>query len=310
MTALLWLLASPAFAQQEICSQAYSRIQFGAAIGKVDDAFRNSDAREAKGLLQQIGKDLLCHDEVVDRLLLGKFGRYMALQFFFEQDEEGARRWMGLAQSAGVDLPFDERVFPPAFVDLVSNLEAPPLGGPDGGLNVPSGGGVFLDGALLIEPKAGAESPHLLQVFDRDQELLGATWQTGAAFEASVLGDVAAPKEPKWWTGDGASSARSKVPATDDGGGGARAPRDGGGFPVVPVVVSGGLVALSGVSYALAASAAGTLPDATSASELTSTRSRANTWVMVSGVSLAGAVGVGVGGFLVSHDGLTFGGRF
>ena len=297
---------TPAWAQTETCSEPYSRIQFGAAIGKVDDAFRNTDAREAKNLLQEIGKDLLCHDEVVDRLLFGKFARFMALQRFFEQDEDGVKRWAGTARSAGIDLPYDERVFPVAFVDIVVGMEEIPVGGPSSGLNPPPGGGVFLDGALLLEPRAMAEVPHLVQVFDRDQLLLGAYWQTGAAFEDGVLGDVAAPKTPKWWTGDGASSARNRVAdrGSDKPGGG------GGGAPVVPLVVSGGLLAVSGVSYALAGSAAGKLPDATTSADLTSARSQANTWVLVSGVALAGAVGVGVGGVLVSHDGVWFTGRF
>jgi len=299
-TLLLWLgLAS---AQQEVCSEPYSRIQFGAAIGQVDDAYRNNDVREAKELLQEIGDDLRCHDEVIDRLLLSKFARFMSLQFFFSQDEEGAKRWGTTASLAGEELPYDARIFPDTFIDLMNGMEEPLIGGPDSGLAVPPGGGVFLNGDLLLEPRVAAEVPHFVQVFDRDQILLGAYWQTGAAFEQPILGDTTNPKPPKWWTGDGATSARNRTVVAGE--------KKGSNFPVVPVVAAGGLAVISGVSYGLAASAAGKLPDATTGEELTSARSQANAFVLVSAITAAGAVGVGIGGVLVSHDGLRFTGRF
>jgi len=302
---MLWLLAATAFGQTEVCEKPYSRIQFGAAIGKVDDAYRKSDVREAKELLQDIGEQLICHDEVVDRVLFGKFTRFMALQFFFEQDEEGAIRWGTTAKSTGTELTYDRRVFPDVFVDLIEEAEEPIEGGPDGGLAVPPGGGVFLDGDLLVEPKTQAEIPHLVQVFDRDQVFLGAYWQTGAAFDKSVLGD-ATPSAPKWWTGDGASSARKrKGPST------VREVREAeSGVPIVPIAVGGGLLVVSGATYAVAAVTAGGMSDLTTSQELTSARSTANTMVLVSGLSLAGAIGVGVGGVLVSTEGVRISGRF
>jgi hypothetical protein len=301
---IMWMLASLAFAQQEKCGEPYSRIQFGAAVGQVDDAYRNNDVREAKAVLQKAGEDLRCHDEVIDRLLLSKFSRYMALQFFFDQDEEGAKRWGATAKAAGADLPYDARIFPTIFVELMNDLEEPLMGGPSSGLAVPPGGGIFVDGSLITAPVTAAEVPHLVQVFDKDQALLGAYWQTGAAFEAAVLGSDTNPKPPKWWTGDGASSARSRT--TDDG----NKSGGGGSFPVVPVVAAGGLLVASGASYFLASSAAGQLPNATTGQELTSARTQANAFVVVSGVCLAGAIGVGVGGVLVSHEGIVFHGRF
>jgi len=300
---IIWLLATTAFAQTEVCGDPYSRIQFGAAVGQVDDAYRDADPREAKYLLQEIGEKLLCHDEVVDRLLFAKFTRFMALQFFFEQDEEGAIRWGTTSRETGADLTYDRRVFPEVFIDLVEDAEVPVVGGPGGGLNVPPGGGVFLDGDLLLEPETIAEIPHLVQVFDRDQRFLGAYWQTGAAFDPSILGDDT-PSAPKWWTGDGASSARNRsVPSTVGG-------ETTSSLPVVPIVIGGGLLAVSGATYAVAAVTAGGMSDLSTAEELTRARTTANSMVLVSGLSLAGAVGVGVGGVLVSHDGVWLSGRF
>lgn len=300
MIATLLLWTAMAWSQTEVCGEPYSRIQFGAAVGQVDDAYRNNDVREAKALLQKAGEDLRCHDEVIDRLLLSKFARFMALQFFFDQDEEGAKRWGTTASLVGEELPYDARIFPPTFVELMRNMEEPVIGGPESGLAVPSGGGIFLDGSLILEPRAVAEVPHFVQVFDKDQFLMGAYWQTGAAFENAVLGEDRSPKAPKWWTGEGASSARNRD----------LNPKSGGSFPVVPVVAAGGLVVISGAAYVLASSAAGRLPDATTGQELTSARTEANAFVVVSGVALAGAVGVGLGGVLVSHDGVRFHGRF
>jgi hypothetical protein len=161
---------------------------------------------------------------------------------------------------------------------------------------------VFVDGDLLLAPEVVAEVPHFVQVFDRDQVLLGAYWQTGAAFEGPILGDNTNPKAPKWWTGEGATSARNRTIGKEKGG--------GSSFPVVPVVAAGGLAVLSGVSYGLAASAAGRLPDATTGQELTSARTQANAFVVVSAAAAAGAIGFGIGGVLVSHDGVRFQGRF
>ena len=48
---MLWMVLGLAFAQQEACSEPYSRIQFGAAVGKVDSAYRNNDVRLAKDCL-------------------------------------------------------------------------------------------------------------------------------------------------------------------------------------------------------------------------------------------------------------------
>jgi len=301
MIALLWTL-STASAQTEVCATPYSRIEFGAAVGQVDDAYRNNESREAKYLLQQIGEKLLCHDEVVDRLLLAKFARFMALSYFFDQDEEGAIRWGSTSKGTGAALTYDSRIYPEVFVDLLEDAPEPVTGGPGGGLNVVSGGGVFLDGSLLQAPEALAEIPHLVQVFDRDQVFLGSYWQTGAAFDPSILGDDK-PKAPKWWTGDGASSARNRDPAATTSSG-------GGDFPVVPVAVGGGLLVVSGVSYALASVTAGSMSDLGTGAELTTARTRANSLVLVSGLTFAGAVGIGVGGVLVSHDGITFRGRF
>jgi hypothetical protein len=297
---LLWL-ASVAFAQTEVCGTPYSRIEFGAAVGEVDDAYRDNDGREAKYKLQQIGEKLLCHDEVVDRLLFAKFARFMALSYFFEQDEEGAVRWGNTAKATGAPLTYDSRTYPEAFVERLETAEEPIEGGPGGGLNVPSGGGVFLDGSLLLEPVTQAEIPHLVQVFDRDQAFVGAYWQTGAAFDPNILGDDT-PKPPKWWTGDGASSARQR----DADAGTSKS----GGVPVAPVAIGGGLLAVSGITYALASVTAGGMSELSTGEELTAARTRANSLVLVSGLTFAGAVGVGVGGVLVSTDGIRFRGRF
>ena len=91
--------------------------------------------------------------------------------------------------------------------------------------------------------------------------------------------------------------------------------------PIVPLIAGGGLLVASGVMYALAGSAKakfkcnpaeGGTDCPTTSEELTALRSRANLFVLGSGIALVGGLGIGVTGILVEDETptLTLSGRF
>jgi hypothetical protein len=300
---MMWLLlvGTEAWAQQA-CIDPMSRIQLGAALGEVTDALEASELVEARAQLAEISERLPCLEEVVDRALFALFARSNAIVYFYGQDEEQASRWGQASRLAMPELAWDDRLFPPdnPIRTLIETTPLPAAEGVAGGLAAPRGGGVFLNGQFAPRPEAWPDLPVLVQVFDRNQALVKGWWQDGPAFPADLLTARAEDlPPPAWWTEGGPSSPPDKirpppkVPAGD-------------GPPVVPIAASLGLGLLSGASYLLAAQTASTFKEGGHTSEeLTSLRTRANLLVLASGASLAGAVGVGVGGVLISANGIT-----
>ena len=171
-----------------------------------------------------------------------------------------------------------------------------------------------MSGSLLLKAEAPRGIPGLIQVFDVDQRPVDGWWQDGVLFPADVVTSRPKPvEEPWWWKGDGPTSAlaRPKLDVTT--------PHEGTGrprkvrtqkqrqkpVPVGPIAGTGALLVTSGVTYLLADSAARSLQDQTSVDDLAATRTRANLLVLASGLSLAGAVGVGVGGVVLHGNGIT-----
>ncbi|HHO49500.1 MAG TPA: hypothetical protein ENK18_01205 [Deltaproteobacteria bacterium] len=302
---IAWLALS-AMAQTEVCTEPYSRIQFGAAIGQVTDAFADEDLLDARDRLDEIADRLPCLEEVLDKRLFGKFARYMATAYFYAQDEEAARRWGLASRLADPDLRWNDEDFPVGhpFRELVEGASMPSRGSPEtAGLQPEKGGALFLSGDLLLTAEAYTELPYLLQSFDKSGCPIDGWWQDGTVFPDAVLTER--PKEleaPAWWT-EGRDATTNCTFGTPERGGG----RAGGGEPLPwgTVVGSGALAIASGVTYLLADSTARSLGEQTSAGALTRTRTQANLLVLASGMSLAGALGVGVGGVIVHANGFT-----
>ncbi|MBX2804081.1 MAG: hypothetical protein KTR31_40770 [Myxococcales bacterium] len=313
---LLLVAAMTAQAQTETCSQTFSRLQLALTIGQVTDALADQDLPDARERLNEAADRLPCMDEVVDRTLYAKFARYMAMAFYFADDVAAAKRWGVSSRLADPELSWDEEQYPPGHPlrAMIRDTEVPAMESADGqGLAPPRGGGVFMSGSLLQTPEAPTGIPGLIQVFDVDQRPVDGWWQEGSLFPADVLTPRPKPIEaPWWWKGDGPTSAlaRPKLDVTQphegtgQGGRRIRKTRDRP-VPVAPIAGTGALLVTSGVTYLLADNAARSLPDQTSAEALASTRTRANLLVLASGLSLAGAIGVGVGGVVFQGNGVT-----
>lgn len=289
------VLAAPSAFGQQTCTEPMSRIQLGASIGDVADALRISELVDAREALDRIHDRLPCLEEVVDPKLFASFARYNALVYYYGQEEDQALSWGLAAERAQPDV-WDEALFPAGHpVRVLIDAATPPdpqaLGGK--GLAPPPGGGLFVNGAFVARPEAPPELPGLVQVFDRGQRRLDGKWIVGNAFPDAWMSDKVVDASPPSWLG--------KTVAGGGGGGGDKPPRPprANPFPTVPVLAAVGLAAVSGAAYFGADRTAAGI-DGAAPADLTGLRTRANLLVLTSGATLAGAVGVGIGGFVVS----------
>ncbi|MBT3222159.1 MAG: hypothetical protein HN348_24050, partial [Proteobacteria bacterium] len=84
--------------------------------------------------------------------------------------------------------------------EMLDFADEPMLSGPpEQGLAPPKKGAVFWNGLLLTDAKVRAETPGLIQAFDKDGLLVKAYWQDGSMFQPDLLGAVAEVKPPKWY---------------------------------------------------------------------------------------------------------------
>lgn len=269
------------------------------ALDEADAALVAADLGLARQTLGGVGENLPCLDTAVERRTFARFARLMSTVAFYQQDPALAVRWGHASELAFRDLPWALEEDHPLRTLLDDEVE-PPLGRVEGfGLAAPKGGGVLMNGSLVLEPRAHAEVPYFVQVLDSRARVVGAYWQDGAAFPEEILvaGGDAVPR-PAWYVDEQVVEAQ-------------RVAREGGGsFPVVPTVVSGGLALTSVLTYLVAGAAQASMPEQSSAEGLTGARSKANAFTLVSGLAAAGAVGVGVGGVFLSPDGLRLDVRF
>lgn len=301
---ILWM-PSTAWAQ---CEGTYTNNKFAEDIVAVGEMFDQADLSGAKRKLKDMGLGTTCLDKLAEIGLMARFGQLMAMSFFFDQDEAQAERWALLARYTDPKLPYEFDEGHP-FLALIDALKDPPYGQVDGmRLAPPLKGGIFMNGYLILEPIARAEVPYLVQVFDGEGVLLGGYWQDGSAFQEGLLAEgTGKAQKPRWFRGAIASHSGDVVSSRGNSGGGGTSKQGGGSLKVVPLVVSGSLAATSAGAYAIAGVSRGSLPSQDTADGLTQARTTANVMVLVSGVTLAGALGVGVTAFIDGNAaGLTF----
>jgi hypothetical protein len=294
----LLALAAPAFAQQEACS-GYEQPDLDAHIATLNTAMAAVDIETINGTLQDMHDKLPCLSTLIDATDFASYARFKAISAFFEQDEAGAVKW-GLAQRySDPELPWPEMFGEEhPFRELIMSADDPTIASLDGmGLAIPPKGGLFLNGTLVLEPRARAEVPYLVQKIMKDESTEVAYWQDGAAFPDWILTDEPASRlvAPKFWEGpvpDVVAPEQERKP-----------------LPVAQIAATSSLAVASGALYAVAAVTAGTLDQAESTDQLRSKRSTTNAMVLASGLTGAAAIGVGI---TILVDGRTagFGFRF
>jgi hypothetical protein len=287
-----WWVATAA--AQQTCISPVSLMQIGAELGEIRKSVEVKDVVDVRVRLDRVTERLPCVDDVLPTSAWAEYAQSVAIAYFYRQEEDEMVRWAHAAAWADPSLAWPASV--PAEHPLRRMLADNPVPAPSGPadryLAPPKGGGVFVDGRLAERPEAPLDVPVFVQVFDEDRERVGAWFQNGPAFPSAWLSPTASSASPPAWWGTPATSRAPKPKPVREGGG-------GGGVAVAPVVAGSVLLVGSGVSYLLAAQAAASMPDLSSA-ELTGARTRANALVLVSGVTLAGGLGAVGGGLLLA----------
>lgn len=183
---MLIALLSLAFAQQEACDpKPASALE--AELDKAIPALSEDPATAKRGL-ETAGELARCLATPIEAKELARYAWARAELATLEQDEEAVWAWSTLARDAGAPEP-------PASVPprhplrelLLEAPEPPPVAGPDDvDLAPPKKGTIYADGKPLTEPVLRLETPHLVQVFERDQHYLG-YWLHGSAFPKLLL---------------------------------------------------------------------------------------------------------------------------
>lgn len=199
--AALVLLVAPA-AVAGTCPP-YPHAEWKAAMDGVDEQLAALRLREAREALGEVQQRVRCVEGIARPDHLGRFGRQVAMVFFFDQDLEAMRRWALIARTAAPDLPWPAGLSEHPFRAAVDALEVPAAGGPaDRYLAVEKKGGVFANGHAISLPRAVPEVPTLIQVTDKRGSIVRAYWQDGAAFPPAMLTADGGPlPAPRWWAG-------------------------------------------------------------------------------------------------------------
>ncbi len=282
-------------AAQQTCIEPVSLMQVGAELGEIRKSLEVKDVADVRVRLDRVTERLPCLDDVLPSNAWAEYSRYVAIAYFYRQEEDEMVRWAQASRWADASLPWPASL--PEDHPLRRIVDAAPpvqIGGPkDEFLSPPKGGGVFVSGRLAERAEAPLDVPVFVQVFDRDRRRVGAWFQNGPAFPDSWLDPQEVAVVPPLWWGTG-TAPRPPKPAPSG--------RSGDGVAVAPVVAGSALLVASGVSYFLAAQTAGSMADLPSA-ELTGARTRANLLVLASGVALAGGIGTVGGGVLLGVPG-------
>lgn len=324
--------ASSAFALDPSCPAPFTHAAWVSAMDQIDAALADSRVDAARSGLAQTKVALICLDTVAKPGHMARFARLEALAYFFDQDEEAAVKWGNLARDVAPEFPWSVPEDHP-FRSLLSEADVPPIGGPDGGLLVPKGTFVFLDGAPIATPQARAEVPSLIQETDKKGVVAKAFWQDGAAFPADLVDPSGSPLPAATWFvadhdyasaggnqtyGEGGTVASATNPTTPGKPPVApttKPPRTKtagtGGIGIPQAAAGGGLGVLAGVLYVGAAITAGHMDRAGGVNQLIRTRAVANDLVIGSAIAGVAAVGVGATAFLTDGGGgIAIHGRF
>ena len=194
MTPLL-VLAGSAFAQDAPCDASFDINRMIEGMDLVDASFEAFDAENAKVVLQAMYTDMSCLQDRVHPRHLVRYARQRAMSAFFDQDELEMGYWAQLA-SIEPDMAWPPSVTPdhPVRDQLGFVLLEEPIS-VDGVLTPPKGGGVLLDGVLLLEPTTTPDAPHFVQVVDKNLSVLDSFWQDGVVFPSSILAKEGTPPE-------------------------------------------------------------------------------------------------------------------
>lgn len=201
------LLAPTAAAQAPACPRTYELGQFRAFLDTVDEEYLNLKFDRAATLLDAGQPSIPCILQIVPTRDIARYAIRRAYALELDLDENEAQRWAALAFALDPEIEWPSYVPPDHAARKMLDGRPPPesIALEGQGLQIPAGGGAFLDGRWLAEPRAEQGVPHLLQVGDAAGELVRSTWIDGTSFPEELLGrPPAVPLEvPRWYGADG-----------------------------------------------------------------------------------------------------------
>jgi hypothetical protein len=200
------LYSSPVFAEAP-CVQPLTRSDWEAALQAGDRYLSAGDYRNAARLVDWTHEHTHCLSTLVTPDELGKFAFQSMFLASLEQDTEVVQSWATLAKR----MPPQSPGWLPAGHQVSSTYGATETTETRHrikySLAVPRGGGVFLNGGLILEPIAPQNTPNLLQVAGRKGEVVASRWQHGANFHRDWLAEPGAIAATPRWLEDAASSS-------------------------------------------------------------------------------------------------------
>jgi hypothetical protein len=201
LTLLALSLPARAFAA-EGCESDFSVNQFVGNMNKAEQAMADFDLDLFRNVLDLTYAQLACSVDRVHPNHMARFARMQAQAAFFDQDELNVEYWSAMANQKA-QVPWgDEYAEDHPFrmtLEGYGKEEWTVLSGAF--LYPPAGGGVTVNGWLVLEPKAPAEGPNFVQVSDKSGSVIDGFWMEGTTFPNKVLrGDDGAVAAPEWWT--------------------------------------------------------------------------------------------------------------
>ncbi|MFT7518744.1 MAG: hypothetical protein ACI9MC_000876 [Kiritimatiellia bacterium] len=188
---------------QQGCDTAYDVNLFIKSMNKADVAMAEFDLDMFRNTLELAHAMLPCTKDQIHPNHIVRFARMNAIAAFFDQDPMTMEGWAFLSQSGGTapwsDDMGEDHPFRSTVADEFSEFSK--SGPPGAFLNVPPGGGVLINGFLVLTPEAIEEAPNFVQVMDKNGMVLDSYWMDGTGFDAKILrGDDGGVAAPTWYS--------------------------------------------------------------------------------------------------------------
>lgn len=200
MWAGVWLFWAQAWALDASCEESFDVNHIVEGMNAVEDLLVLERYEEATETLGAMERSMPCTLDRLHPAHIARFARLMAIDAFHHQDDFSMVRWGRLSSVANA--PWPDGYGPDHAVrEALTYVELPGAVRPPGRMiRPPAGGGILLDGRLLLVPEVAGEMPHFVQVLDRSGWVVSAYWQDGGLFPPEwISGGSKQPAVPRWY---------------------------------------------------------------------------------------------------------------
>jgi hypothetical protein len=213
------LFTTSALALSPACDGPLSQQDWKIALSAADRYLVARDFINAKRLVEWTHKRVPCLEVLVAPTEVARFAQHAAFIATLDEDTDQAESWARLAATSIVKPPAPTWL-PDGHIGLqvLEGAQSAQWFEPrEGHLVAPTGGGLFLNGQLILEPHAPTETPYVLQRINRSGVVESTDWHLGDPFDRHLVDSEAkkAPSVPKWWSLETQSYALRKPIGSD-----------------------------------------------------------------------------------------------